>query len=476
MLEISETDVLKSFARDNSWWTSRQAGGLPQNLKERAYFEPFRIIALNWNVHRSVILMGPRRVGKTVMLKQLIGHALSQGLPANRLFFASIDTPLYSGMALERMLDLFEKQSPHDANARRMVIFDEIQYLRNWEVHLKTLTDRYPNTRFVASGSAAAALRLKSRESGAGRFTEFYLPPLTFAEFLRFRGVEDDLIVADRSGLYETGDIDQLNREFIGYLNYGGYPEAVLNEHIQQDVTRYLGRDIIDKVLLRDLPSLYGIQDIQKLNRLFTTLAYHSGQEVNLEGLSSNSGVRKNTISRYLEYLEAAFLVIRVRRVDDSGRTFQRNRQFKVYLTNPSMRAALFSPIDEDDPAMGKMAETAIFSQWFHSSFLENIYYARWKSGRSQLEVDLVGLDPAREFKPAWTTEVKWSDRFVHHPGELKGLVEFGRKHFLQIPTVAATSRTLAAVTRIDGIQIRHTPCALHCYRLGRNITGRLDT
>ncbi len=445
---------------------------LPQNLKERAYFGPFRNIALNWGVHRSVILMGPRRVGKTVMLGQLIRHVLSEGFPASRLFLASVDTPLYSGMALERILALFEKQSPHDADARRMVIFDEIQYLKDWEVHLKTLTDRYPHTRFIASGSAAAALPLRSRESGAGRFTEFHLPPLTFSEFLDFRGVEDVLIRAGRNETQpETDDINQLNHEFIGYLNHGGYPEAVLNEHVRQDVTRHLGRDIIDKVLLRDLPSLYGIQDIQELNRLFTTIAYHSGREINLEGLASNSGVRKNTIGRYLEYLEAAFLIIRVRRVDDSGRTFQRNRQFKAYLVNPSMRTALLSPIDGEDPAMGKMAETAVFSQWSHSDLLKNIFYARWKNGRHTLEIDLVALDPSEEFRPAWAVEVKWSDRSADHPEELEGLVEFGRKNRLSTDSIRVTSRTLKTMTRIKGIEIEHIPCALLCYRIGKNAT-----
>lgn len=126
-------------------------------------------------------------------------------------------------------------------------------------------------------------------------------------------------------------------------MNYGGYPEAVLNPEIQLDLRRYLGRDIVDKVLLRDLPSLYGIQDIQELNRLFASISYNSGQEVSLEALSSNSGVAKATLSRYLEYLEAAFLIVRVMRVDDTGRSFKRVRQFKVYLTNPSMRAALYA-------------------------------------------------------------------------------------------------------------------------------------
>lgn len=478
MLEIAEAAILKSLKRDNTWWLEGRAD-LPPDLRRRAYFEPFIKVALNWDVNRSVVLMGPRRVGKTVMLKQLVEHALSEGFPASQLFMVSLDTPLYSGMALERLLQLFEKQSLHHPGSRRVMIFDEIQYLKDWEVHLKVLTDRYPNTRFIASGSAAAALRLKSRESGAGRFTEFYLPPLTFAEFLDFKGIEKDLIVprpAERRTLYEAPDIHQLNREFIEYLNYGGYPEAVLNEDIQQDVPRYLGRDIIDKVLLRDLPSLYGIQDVQELNRLFSTLAYYSGQEISLEGLATSSGVGKNTISRYLEYLEAAFLIARIKRVDDSGKTFQRNRNFKAYLTNPSMRCALFSPLDEKDEAMGLMTETAIFSQWFHSDFMRNIHYARWKSGRHYLEVDMVALAPSQRFQPVWANEIKWSDRFVHRPGELRGLVEFSKKNLSPNAEVRATSKTLSAETVVHEILIRHTPCALYCYTVGRNATKRLSS
>lgn len=470
VLQIAEHDILQSLQRDNPWWITGQPSAAAKFQHQRAYFKPFREQALNWAVNRSVILMGPRRVGKTVMLEQLVGYALQQGFSASAILLASIDTPLYSGMPLTRLIELFEKQTGHDPEGRRIVIFDEIQYLRDWEVHLKVLTDRYPQTRFIASGSAAAALRLKSHESGAGRFTDFFLPPLTFAEFLRFLNLEDKLILpADRDGRYQTTDIDTLNAEFIKYLNFGGYPEAVLNPDIQSNVQRYLGRDIVDKVLLRDLPSLYGIHDIQELNRLFTTIAYHSGQEISLENLATSSGVAKNTISRYLEYLEAAFLIVRVRRVDDSGRTFQRMRQFKVYLTNPSMRAALFAPLTADDEAMGSMAETAIFSQWVHSDQIAHIHYARWKAGRKDYEVDLVRCDPAR-LKPVWAYEVKWSDRYVDHPEELSGLIEFSRNNPQIASPTGASTRTRTAETIVQGIRIRHFPCALHCYQIGRNV------
>ena len=81
--------------------------------------------------------------------------------------------------------------------------------------------------------------------------------------------------------------------------------------------------------------------------------------------------------------------------MDQTGRTFQRERTFKAYLTNPTMRAALFSPVKDGDEAMGSLTETAIFSQWFQSRQIRDIRYARWKQNRRDMEVDLVSISRA---------------------------------------------------------------------------------
>lgn len=187
---------------------------------------------------------------------------------------------------------------------------------------------------------------MKSRESGAGRFTEFVLPPLTFAEYLAFAGSEETLITErEEEGVglnsYLATDIDALNSEFLNYLNYGGFPEAVMNPVIRANPSRFLRQDIIDKVLLKDLPSLYGISDTQELNRFFNVLAFNTGDELGLEDLSKHSNISKQKLPEYLEYLEAAYLIRRVHRIDDNALRLQRARTFKVYLTNPSVRAAL---------------------------------------------------------------------------------------------------------------------------------------
>ncbi|HAH05685.1 MAG TPA: ATPase, partial [Elusimicrobia bacterium] len=269
------------------------------------------------------------------MIKQLIHEAIEGGIDPRAILYASIDAPVYSRISLEKFLDFF----PEGIGPRRVVIFDEIQYLRDWEIHLKDLVDNFPETKFIASGSAAAALRLKSKESGAGRFSDFMLPPLTFYEFLSFLGEDERLISVAAPNTYAARDLDKLNERFVDYLNFGGYPEAVLNAQVRANADQFIKNDIIDKVLLKDLPSLYGITEIQELNKLFSFLAYNAGKEASLENISQESGLAKQTIKKYIEYLESAFLIIKLSTVDDHCKTMKRERNFKVYLNNPSMRA-----------------------------------------------------------------------------------------------------------------------------------------
>jgi len=464
MREISAEQVRSRLTRENPWWDGGGIGATFEELSPRAYFDLFLPLVESRSVRRAVVLLGPRRVGKTVLLHHAIQALLESGVDPERIAYFSVDHPLYNNLGLEDLLQAFWEATGTRAGDPQWVFFDEIQYLREWEVHLKRLVDDHDGVKAVVSGSAAAALRLKSQESGAGRFTDFLLPPLTFYEYLDLLGDDHPFESTDVEGrtLFWTPDIHGLNEKFLHYLNFGGYPEVIFSEEIQADPGRFIKSDIIDKVLLRDLPSLYGISDIQELNQLFTALAFNTAGEVSLQELASNSGVTKATLKRYIEYLEAAFLIKVVHRVDRSAKKFKRARQFKVYLTNPSLRAALFSPTLPDRPEdVGALAETAIFSQWFHDPNAE-LHYARWRSG----EVDIVKLNP--NMKAAWAVEVKWSDRFPERPSELGALHSFCNKNGLT--RAWATSKTIFATCRTDGLQVDFIPAAVYCYTLGHNI------
>lgn len=437
--------------------------------KPRAYLDLFLPLVKATAVRRAIVLMGPRRVGKTVMIHHAIQALIEGGIHPQCICYFSVDHPIYNGLSMEKLLNYYSQASSVDYKSEQVyVFFDEVQYLRKWEVHLKAIVDTYPKIKPIASGSAAAALRLKSDESGAERFTDFLLPPLTFYEYLNLLDktslLEEPLPLGGkrkRGGFFLAQDIDQLNDHFLYYLNFGGYPEVIFSPQIQADPARFIKSDIIDKVLLRNLPSMYGIGDIQELNYLFTTLAFNTASEISLGELSQKSGVAKNTIKRYIEYLEAAFLIKVIHRVDHNAKRFHRANFFKVYLTNPSMRAALFSPLTAGDSAIPYLAETAIFAQWFHSD--TTLHYARWQDG----EVDMVMLGGANQ-KAIWAVEVKWSDRYCDKPRELKSLVSFCQANNLGDPLV--TSKTKTMTCKVDDIALRFLPASIYCYTVGYNI------
>ena len=472
MLQVSDQEINSRLREENPWWID--GAGIDRDFAafpRRAYLQPFTRLLRQDGPQRALLLLGPRRVGKTILVFHSIDDLLQRKVAGRDILYISLETPTFFGQSLESLVRRFQKMFERPTGTPLFVFFDEIQYLKGWEVHLKSLVDSFRGIQFVATGSAAAALKHKSTESGAGRFTEYVLPPLTFFEYLRFIGSEDALIVQDGdrddAGRFRARDIHGLNDAFVNYVNFGGYPEAVFSEAVRKNPRRYIKSDIIDKVLLRDLPSLYGIADVQELNSLFNTVAYNSAQEISVEDLSQSSGVSKPTIAKYLEYLEAAFLIKRLRRIDENAARFRKAMTFKVYLTNSTMRSALFAPLDADDAAMGHMVETAVFSQWLHNtSYIESLHYARWKKG----EVDLVSLDAAQ--RPRFAVEVKWSDRAPGDAKEIKALLEFARVNTLaRRPLV--TTRTISDIKTMDGIEVEFTPASLHCYTVGRNTLER---
>ena len=465
--EISKKQVLDRIRFENPWWVDGHIEEDYNEMPRRLYFEIFKPLVYERDIRRAVVLMGPRRVGKTVMLFHLVEDLIQNGINPQKIIFITIENPIYNNIGLEQLFSYAKEATGLKDKNDWYVIYDEIQYCRDWEVHLKSLVDSYRKDKFIVSGSAAAALKFASNESGAGRFTDFLLPPLTFNEYISLKGLDRIIKPIDLkwkehiTQFYTSSHLEELNKHFLDYINFGGYPEVIFSEKIQANPGRYIRQDIVDKVLLRDLPSLYGISDTRELNSLFTTIAYNSGGEFSLETLSRQSQVPKNTLKKYITYLEAAYLIKQVRRIDQSGKRFKRDNFFKIYLTNPSLRSALFSPISATDEMIGNMVETAIFAQWMHRDWFTP-WYARWTNG----EVDMIGVSEST-LKPLWALEIKWTNRYYDKPNQLKSLYRFCQENNLNFPIVTTLNKE--GEKQHKELNIQFLPSASYAYTVGKN-------
>ena len=170
--ELLEKQIIGRLKVDNPWWTEGHIPDYISNMSPRLYLNIFYPLVREHDIRRATILMGPRRVGKTVLMYHAIQRLINEGVPPQNIIYISVETPIYNKIYLEQLFVLACSTLGKIPNKEPMYMFyDEIQYLKNWEVELKSLVDTYFNVKFIASGSAAVPERgSPPRKSGRCRF------------------------------------------------------------------------------------------------------------------------------------------------------------------------------------------------------------------------------------------------------------------------------------------------------------------
>lgn len=475
MRTLSEADVTERLALDNPWWRDpRRCGAEDAGIPRRDFFEPF-LRAVNRPGRNSslanssladpphgnppLILAGPRRVGKSVLVRQAIQRLLETGTPASSIAYAALDAPAVQGLPLDRLVAALRAQAQGDG----VVLLDSIHHARGWEEQLPAIAAAHPGARIVAVSSGGV------RRAAPAGCAEFVLPPLTFCEHLRLTGAERELVEPMFFGkgppMYVVRDVAALNERFLHYINGGGFPEALLVRPSQGDAARLLRGEVLGALLHQDLPGIAGIGGTAELNALFVLLARNTGREVSIEAIAERAGIAKNTIRRYLDYLEASFLIVRMARVHPEGGRFQRMRTFKIHLTAPCLYAALFGPVSADDPVFPALAESAVVGQWLASPERSRLHYARLPEG----PVDLVSLTPGGGSRPSWACALAGTDDSVRDGASISGLIQFAKRN-APLRWVGATTRTLASLKAHEGIEVWHRPASQYCYEVGRRV------
>ena len=330
------------------------------------------------------VLYGPRRVGKTELIKKLI-----RGF-SGKIYSGSGDNQevreLLSAQKLSQLQTAF--------GSYQLVFIDEAQRIPEVGFGLKLLIDHFPEMIIVVTGSSSFDLSNKIGEPLTGRNTLRTLFPISVIELYEQFG-----------GMYVLQKLEDL-------IIYGAYPE-VLNASSSDDKKEYL-ISIRDSYLLKDILELESIKNPSKLSDLLKLLAFQIGQEVSLNELSNSLGIARQSVERYLDLLEKTFII---KKVGGFSRNLRKEvvKTARYFFWDNGIRNAIINnfnlPLQRND--VGMLWENFLFMERLktksYKRIFSNDYF--WRT-YDQQEVDLV---EDRDGK-LYAYEFKWKPRNAKAP------------------------------------------------------------
>lgn len=266
---------------------------------------------------KIVIIYGARQVGKTTLVR-----SIQEKYTDSSLYLNADEPDIRASLEEKSSTELFRL-----FGNKKFIIIDEAQRVKNIGLSLKLIIDNNPTIQVVATGSSSFELSNYISEPLTGRKFEFHLYPLSVRE------------------LEEKYNIMELNRILENLLLYGMYPEVInlpiieAKERIEEISKSYLFKDIL---LFQD------IRNSDVLEKLLQALALQLGNEVSYNELSNLLGIDKDTVARYIQLLEKAFIVFTLKPYSRNLRK-ELGKLRKVYFYDLGIRNAVinnFNPLN----------------------------------------------------------------------------------------------------------------------------------
>lgn len=429
----SSDDYERLFDEQNPW---HQLGRVPDKLAfrvERPLGQHIYRTLSRPHPRRFQLVLGPRRVGKTVCMYQTVRHLLDEHVDREKIWWLHMAHPLLMEMPLDELVKLVRVWSSAHDDQPAYLFIDEITYAKDWSLWLKHFYDQRLPIHLMATSSSTAALRRGTTESGVGRWEQQYLSPYTFDEYLDL--VDHPVGLDTQETLAQTlahlinhrpdHDATQLSQARKRYQLTGGFPELLLapgsadadDTDLILESQRTLGQDAVERAIYKDIPQVFGVDNPQVLERLLYTLA---GQITGVLSPSSIcqtlDGLSQPTFDKYLKYLEQSFLVFTLQNYAKTEAGKQK-RGRKIYFVDGAVRNAALQrglgPLD--DPAeMGLLLENVVAGHLHALGQQSQVRVHYWRDGKS--EVDLIFDHPTAPV----AFEIAAS---IHHPR--KGIQAF---------------------------------------------------
>lgn len=461
--------VLNGF---NPWWGGK-AVSIP-DFKRLAY-GTCRTLLQETSLRRAILLSGPRRVGKTTLLQQLAAGFIAEDANPKSILYLSLDHPLLKLLSLRDILRIYH-ETVHPETEKAILLLDEVQYSGEWEIEVKLLIDHQPQYRILATGSASVVHKEKLAESGVGRWITVPIPTLSFYEFIHIRG-EEAPVVADNLKLTDLFKLPEMELRqlavqlrpllllFQHYLLVGGFPETAR----QKDTAfcqRLLREDVVERVLKRDMTALFGVRNINDLEKLFIYLCLHTGGILAHKTAATALETPTATVANHLALLEQANLIYRLPPARLGGKKVLKARN-KYYLVDAALRNAVLLRGEEvflNPEEMGLIVETTVLRHLYAYYYRDTPELCYWRDAVSSLEVDIIVKSPAYHLP----FEVKYKEKAVLD--RKSGLAIYSQAENLDKAFLVTKSEDDFGVTRLKDIKTEFlkVPAHILCYLLGQ--------
>lgn len=330
-----------------------------------------------------IVIHGARQVGKTSILMFLQEHLVAEG---EQILYIDLEDSRFVSMmnkGVDEFITYLTEQgvdfsSLSKSGRKYFVMIDEIQYLENPSSFLKLLADHHRDLKVIVSGSSSFEIKSKFKDSLVGRTVNFEIYPLSFQEFLLFKGVP--FTPAKEFSNKKTAELRSLYAEFA---LYGGYPKIVLTQQV--DIKEKYLQQIVDTYIRKDIRDLAEIRDVNKFNHLLEALASQSGNLLNITELSNSCNLARETIDRYLLILEQTYILRLVRPFSRNIRS-ELFKTPKVFLNDTGLMQMLWLKRLQKE-ILGPVFETSVFTELVKSYGSNKVYY--WRT-QDKKEIDFV--------------------------------------------------------------------------------------
>ncbi len=243
-----------------------------------------------------ITLNGPRRSGKTFLIKQSMKWLVEKKkVLNNNICYFQFSGSLNEKDVVTNVINLYLKK--YAGKGRKYIFLDEVQYVDYWQDQIKSFYDLSDNIKFVVSGSTSLFYRQKSKESLAGRIVKYKLGALSFGEYLRFKKMVEPSV--DRAKF--VSNLAIYRTEFKKYLAMGQYPEVVANPEI--DVKKYI-MDLSDQIINFDIPYFSSKIDRSLFLSVVKTLSFDLSEEYSANNLAKILDIDREKITEYIKILE----------------------------------------------------------------------------------------------------------------------------------------------------------------------------